>query len=497
MPLVASSAVQAFRAKNRSRLYLHYRRFALDAADAVDWYESAMLGQLRLPEAGEDTALGKDVSLLGVPFVCEPAWPDLEASNKLDFAPDWARQSRAHFLYAKECLPATVLDVVRQCKNRDRLEQWLHFDLVDLYNDYLGAICLVAPNPLFRSIEKSHLDKPNDGAAETIAYKLVARAGQCLDGMRLEIVNEYLRGRMTPVATEFDGTAIRELDFPAPVNKEGRIVTHPSYGLLQWNCPVSLIRTVQFRLSVESGRKRVGVPEGGKKRPSYSYCVSEREDAGVSLVGTTLNDEDVEARNITAEQRRAHSQRRQGQHWFKPGEGKQATRFIRKKIGEAQNGVLIADPYFAGRAMLAFGHAVQRSGIHLRVLTSKKALESESAKKGTISVWLESTCNTLTRLVPNFKVRQRPKKITIERAIETFKNYPTQPEIRVLPGRTPALHDRFLVVDDDVWLSGNSFETLGERAGMVLRLPAPEAVVKHLEKLWDCASPLPGTAQPD
>ena len=467
MPLVASSAVQAFRAKSKSRLYLHYRRFALDAADAVDWYESAMFGQLRLPEACEDTALGKNASLLGVPFVCEPAWPNLEASNKLDFAPDWARQSRAHFLYAKECLPASVLDVVRQCKNRDRLEQWLHFDLVDLYNDYLGAICLVAPNPLFRSIEKSHLDQPNDGAAETIAYKLVARAGQCLDGVRLEIVNEYLRGRMTPVATEFDGAAIRELDFPALVNKEGRIVTHPSYGLLQWNCPASLIRAVQFRLSVESRRKKVEVPPRGKKRPSGSYSVSEWEDAGASLVGSTLDDTDVETRNVTAERRRAHSQRGQGQHWFHE-QGEQATRFVRDRIGEAQNGVLIADPYFAGRAMLAFGHAVQRSGIHLRVLTSKEGLESKSAKK-----------------------------VPIERAIETFRNSPTQPEIRVLPGRTPALHDRFLVVDEDVWLSGNSFETLGERAGMVLRLPAPEAVVKHLEKLWDCASTLQSTAQLD
>ncbi len=459
MPRVASSMEQASRDEGKS--CLRYRRFALDVASAVGWYESAVLGDLRMPEASGDSTPGDDVPLLGGPFACEPTWPYLEASNKLDFAPDWARRSRAHFLYAKECLPDSVLDVVR--RDRNRLGQWLHFDLVDLYNDYLGAICLVAPNPLFRSIEKSHLDQPNDGVAETIAYKLVARAGQCLDGTRLEIVNEGLRGRMAPVTAEFDGTAIQELNFPDLVNKEGRTVTHPRYGLLQWNDPRPLIRTVQFGLSVESRRKNVVVPPMGRKRPSYSYSVSEWQDAGVSVVGTTLDNTDVEARNIAAEQRRARSQRRPDQLWFHNAR-EEAALFVRERIGQAQKSVLIADPYFAGHEMIEFGHAIQRPGVRLRVLTSKQGLKFD------------------------------PENAAIA-AIATFRSYRTRPEIRVLSGKTPALHDRFLVVDEDVWFSGNSLNTLGERAGMIVRLPVSEAVVGHLEDLWSSASPLPGPAQ--
>ena len=43
----------------------------------------------------------------------------------------------------------------------------------------------------------------------------------------------------------------------------------------------------------------------------------------------------------------------------------------------------------------------------------------------------------------------------------------------------------FLVVDGEVWLSGNSFSTLGERAGMIVRLLDPEPVVGPLEEFWD------------
>ena len=39
--------------------------------------------------------------------------------------------------------------------------------------------------------------------AETVAYKLIARQGQRLDGLRLEVVDERLRGRMEPRVHEF------------------------------------------------------------------------------------------------------------------------------------------------------------------------------------------------------------------------------------------------------------------------------------------------------
>ena len=135
------------------------------------------------------------------------------------------RDSRTHFLFPKSVLSEKISEIIRIKENRAKLEEWLNFDIVEAYYDYQGAICLVAPNPLFRSVEKSHFEQAEEGEAETVAYKLVARQGQRLDGLRLEIVNERLRGRMKPQPRvhdhDFGDDAIAVFDFPPKSTRKG------------------------------------------------------------------------------------------------------------------------------------------------------------------------------------------------------------------------------------------------------------------------------------
>ena len=346
------------------------------------------------------------------------------------------------------------------------MEDWLHFDLVDLYNDYLGAICLVAPNPLFRSIEKSHLDSPTDGSAESVAYKLVTRADQRVDGTRLEVVNEGLRGRLRPVVVEFDDSAVQLLEFASPIDKEGRKVTHPRYGLLAWNEPTPLVRSIQIDLAVAGRKKAVNVPSGGRRKPAYKYNVTEFEDGGRTTVGEGLDYEGIEARVAAAEYRRANKETEGTEHWFQDAP-QDAVQFIRDTISQARHRVLIADPYFAGQELFAFCHAIQRPDVELRVLTSALALKGRS----------DATT-------------------VLQQAIETFQSYPAAPAVRVLEGKRPRLHDRFLVVDETVWFSGNSFNSIGERAAMIVRLSHPRAVVARLNGMWAVATPFADTGSP-
>ena len=65
-----------------------------------------------------------------------------------------------------------------------------------------------------------------------------------------------------------------------------------------------------------------------------------------------------------------------------------------------------------------------------------------------------------------------------------------KPKICVLPGKSSRVHDRFLVIDGEVWLSGNSLSTLGQRAGMIVKLPDPDPVIRRLEAFWQDAKVL-------
>lgn len=449
---------------NKGRKYLYYRRFVLPVADAIGWYETAAGGNLVFPSDPNDPTPGDGVKLEGGPFVEEPPWPHLSTSKELVFAPDWMQDSRRHFLLPKHVLPPEISKNIRTDQNQATLKEWLNFDIVNVYPEYQGAICLVAPNPVFRSIEPTQVEQATSDPAETMAYKLVTRQGQHLHGLRLEIVNERLvGGRMTPLVHEFADDAIACFNFPAEIHKSGLSITHPKHGLLNWHEPLPIARTIHARMGIHRRRKTIQVPDAGRRRSGYDYEVDEFGDAGEVVTGDDLKVLDVLSRFTEAGSRRDRRQAASDydQQWFyrAPSE---AAQYVRQVIGRARETILIVDPYFAGRELLAFGHAIRRPEVALRILTSTQGLK-EAGRGG-----------------PNID----PGLQLLKLLDDTFKTYSTKPEIRILTGNPPSVHDRFLIVDGNVWFSGNSLHTIGERAGMIIKLPDPEPVTTRLEAFW-------------
>lgn len=462
-PDAVACAEKSIRAQGGSRKYLYYRRFALPAEKAIDWYQEAANGGLILPSDPDRPTQGDGAKLECSTFVQEPPWPHFVTSNDLVFAPDWMHGSRIHFLFPKKILSPAISEILHVDKNRTTLEEWLHFDIVNAYYDYQGALCLVAPNPIFRSIEKSVSEQARAGAAETVAYKLVARQGQRLEGLRLEVVNERLRGRMVPLVHEFDTDLIPVFDFPVEIYKEGLSITHPKHDLLSWHDPLPVVRTIHLTTELQRRRKRVQVPSDGRKRSEYTYDVEEFDEARGIVVGDALEDNDTVRRLTGAEHRRSRQQAAKDydQQWFYDAP-REAAEYVRQKIGGARDSVLVVDPYFAVRALLAYGHAIRRPDVGLRILTSAQYLKGKDANDPHLDsgLQLQEALNT------------------------TFEDYSIKPEIRLLTGESPQVHDRFLVVDGTVWLSGNSLHTIGERAGMIVRLPDPVPVIERLEAFW-------------
>ena len=472
LPDAVGCATRSFHAEPKRCESLHYRRFVLSATDALEWYERAASGTLTLPREPDQAAREDETKLVGGPFVQEPPWPHLVTSNELIFAPDWLHGSRTHFLFPETAFCGWIAETIRLCANREVLERWLHFDIVDAYSDYQGVLCLIAPNPVFRSIERTHVEDATTGPAETVAYKLIARQGQRLDGLRLEVVNERLRGRMEPLVHEFGSDAIATLEFPAEINREGQSITHPEHGLLDWHEPLPILRTVHTRMGLVTRRKTVQVPAAGRKRPTYEYEVNEVGSEEESVVGDAVDAAAVVSRLTDAEHRRAlrRAAHDYDQQWFHRTRD-EAAHYLRERIGRARETVLIVDPWFAGRELLAFGHAIRSPDVELRILTSVQGLKRDALGDSQVD-----SGRKLLRIVD-----------------ETFDDYPRKPQIRILTGNPPPIHDRFLVVDGAAWLSGNSLNTLGERAGMIVKLPDPGPVVVRLEAFWRCrrrASPL-------
>ena len=467
-PQVSSCMLKSARIGNKGRAYLYYRRFSVKVDAAISWYEAALAGNTVLPTDSDHPTPGDGAELQVAEFVQEPPWPGFVSSSDLAFAPDWMQGSRVHFLFPRTTIPTELMEVIGRQEMRRQLEEWLHFDIVSMYPEYQGSLSFVAPNPLFRSIEKSHLEPPNSGFDESVAYKIVARSGQRLDGLRLEVINERPRGRMKPFVAEFGTEAIAVFDSRAEIDKEGRSITHPDHGLLNWCEPVPLLRAIHVNMAMTSRRKTVHVPPRGRTRPEEIYEVDEVDDAASFVAGDDRKIKSVASRLIEADTVRSRRQAAAlyDQKWFYDSPA-DARHYVRHRIGNARNDVLIVDPYFAGRELLAFGHAIRRPDVQLRILTSA--------------------------LVLNRNGKRAPNTISGSQLFailnETFKDYSTKPEIRVLTG-TPEIHDRFFVVDGNAWLTGNSLNTIGERASMIVRLADPTPVVARLESFWEAAPTL-------
>ena len=438
---------------------LRYRRCVVPAAEAIQWYKGAAGG-------GPTLVPHDDTELVSGPFIQEPPWPHCLVSSELPFAPDWMNVSRIHYLFRQAALSPWVSRIIQNKQNSETLQEWLNFDIVDVYREYQGAMCLVAPNPVFRSIERSHLEHPREQSAETVAYKIIARQGQRVSGLRLEISNERLPGRMSPVVRTFAEEAIEVVDFPVEVYKEGRSVTDPHRGLLHWQEPYPIIRSIRTRMGLIHSRKKIKVPARSRQRPAYEYVVDEVETLGEG--GRATEPDDSFTRLLDGESRRARRKaaKEYDQKWFfrAPGD---AVQYVRQIIGSARSAVLIVDPFFAGVELLEFGHAIQRHEVRLRILTSGKAFRR--VDYGDTHEKSEAELDAILNA--------------------TFVGYSTKPDIRILGNRS-SIHDRFLVVDGHIWLSGNSLNAIGDRAGMIVKLPDPEPVIASLEAIWRTARPL-------
>ena len=459
LPRALGCSQKSSRVGREDRKYVHYKRFAVSVCDATRWYKGVVSGRLVFPNGMEDAESVDELGLHGGPFVQEPRWPGFVTSSDLVFAPDWMHGSRTHFLFPKEVLSSEIEEAITKEKIRSKLEEWLNFDIALAYPDYQGSLCLVAPNPLFRTIDRAHREQPHPG----VAYKIVVRAGQRPNGLRLMIVDERLRGRMALMDHEFGSKAIAKFDYLVEVHKEGKSVTHPDHGLLCWHEPLSLIRTINVGMEVYRRTKSVRVHSAGRRWPEYEYDVEEVENGGEVSVGDVIDDVEVFSRLINEENRRTRRRAAEDhdQKWFYRAPA-DAAQYVRSKIGNAQKSILIVDPYFSSAGLMAFGHAICRPNVDMRILTSADGLK-ESA-----NTELDSNEGSILQKALN----------------ETFDKMSAKPEIRVLPGESPPIHDRFLVIDEEVWFSGNSLSTLGKRAGMIVKLSEPETVISQLEAFW-------------
>jgi hypothetical protein len=441
------------------------------ATDAVDWYEKAAAGKVTIPLAVDEGDRGRyDGGSLRAPSLTEePPWPRFafpidsqslfggEAYYPTPFVGPGAAPARIHRLMAAADPDLDILS--RDLSVCEWLARRIHFR-VDEYPELLGSIALVAPDPQVQSV-RQYFARDKRGR-ERLVTLLQPRPGHNLEELELTILEERFGAMSTFSRPSIppDGRIITEA--PAEIRTSGYMLAHRQRGLIGFQPPLPFVRTVGVTTEMAARRVQVHARDGNKKDAKVSvHEFSEFAPAFDSLVGDTSPPMDSHTRYYDGvEHRRVGAQaRRSDQRWIDNVASARA--FLRAVIGSARQEVFVADCFFSGEEMSSYLQFVQRLNVEIRVLTSRQAFGSSEVRTASVD-----------------RMRQHLAAF-VKRGL-------TKVEVRVMDNRDgePVLHDRFLVVDGAVWFSGNSFNAIGQRESLIVKLPDPTAVIIRLDQIF-------------
>lgn len=436
---------QAFAVRSIGRQHhVYLRRIPMTVRDALDWHSRALQGTVVVPDGAS-----APVHLSNSGFVQEPVWPYLLATQTLPFLP-WT-SVRAHFALQRT-LPLEIRRLLQEPGAMAWLSDRLYFDVLK-HGEWMGSISLVAPNPILREIAHT-LGVAGDEEFSDI--RIVVRSGQTLDGLILHLTEHRPNGIIDHRTLTVSRPYMR-VAHVGRTERVGLVLVCPLRGVLEWHEPAPFIRSATLQMNIIGAEKELEVPARGKQ-PAERYRTRLVSNAGRSVLGEPDAEPPIASVLRAAQIARTHQEQvaQSGQRLFH-GEQAEATKYVRALIEDARQRVIIVDPYFATRELFSFALATSVDDVGVTIMTSADVLQATDEadprrEKGEV-------------LFDELKAIGKRAKI----------------DILVMTGSPPLVHDRFLVIDQSVWLSGNSLNEIGKRAGVIVKLPDPEPVIRFLD----------------
>lgn len=475
-----------------------FRRALLSVQDAVDWYRSLGHGEdtTPIPSKPEERDSRYDgIRIETANLNDSPTWPHLGLPMEGGmFAFHSGRSHPAPFignaparihrrLGSQDGFDAMLADDAAVAFVARRL----HVDL-RLYREYLGSATLIVPDPVLKQIDHFMIPATAD-KGECIFYRFVPRAGTSLAGLKLTTFDEQA-DLLTDLSTyDIPADGILDIDKGDCIGTYGYAVTHPEHGVLAYSPPYPFVRQIGLNShAISSGGMTVSVPTGeSANSPRIEYQAAQRSSISTqSLIGEPARIPNISGRIATAAAVRDKiaNAKLYGQRWFPDGSREEAMDFIRGELRRAKTRVVIADPYLAGLQLDQFLYAVNPETVSVTLLTSGLAFKTVRQNSSNVGCWkrIKERFGFHSRKKEPSKIGDFDKRLAqLEREAKlTAKTYVLQSAV---------LHDRFLLIDDAVWFLGNSLNTLGDKASVIVKLPNPDEVIGRLDDMLKQATP--------
>ncbi len=333
---------------------------------------------------------------------------------------------------------------------------------VDLsrFHEHLGSLHLCFGNPVLRRYERSIT-----ADERALLVRFYERAGRTIVGGQIELLNEW-----TNMGSGFSHRQMITSPFlaiPMPARPQ-----HLRVRVIDVNG-----RCVEDDSGVFLREFRVDVGLGSRRRVTYTSPGRGDESFDVQTVSYDASCRFVE-RDVTPAEHLAEATRSRELDdlaaariflYFPGGERSrlEALAVVRELVGKARERCDIVDPYLSADDAAMVVPFVQTTNCPVRLLSSRAYLHQRTEDDATREARLAARVAELAAQLP-FKL-----------------------EAKQLEGteRSP-VHDRMLVIDNDVYLLGSSLSEFGSRATTVFRVPDPRTLRDEVDTWWARAAAL-------
>jgi len=352
------------------------------------------------------------------------------------------------------------------------------------FPEYQGAIHLCMPNPLLRRMhERLTADE------RQLLVDFLERDGLSVRNCTLELTDLRATGEGFHIRVPVHGAHLAVALPNSPEVLRTRLLD-PSGTCIE-QTEANFVKSVLVRAHVLGRRRRVHL-----KAEDGSIKQHEIETVAADIARRTGAKE--EPRN--ADQTLREAQKRREQElleknrtfiYFEGGLDSKlrALEIIRELLGQARDRCILCDPYLSASDVIQLVPFVRIQRLPIWLLGSKSFLKMKSYESSK-----RPAGNTLLKCLREFIasrgfVKTPPVETEGDVLLRQLRELHTQDttlnlSCRVLRGDKSPVHDRFLVVDDDVYLLGSSLNEFGSRATTLFKAPAPERLIDIVEGWW-------------
>ena len=437
------------RVGNKGKKYFYFTREVMLAKKLIEIYSDIVQSSKPLTTFWQK----KEETFESSPFLSEPQYPVMSIVSSPPYLPDFSGCVRTNFLFNKY-FKKELKDICLDKTNLDWINQKLNFDINE-NQEFFGAIVLSAYNPLIRKV---HFRGGGENT-EKVYLDIEARKNVDLSKLKLFFIEKRPKGFSSFIEHSLKETSL-EIDLKEEIDEIGFAIICPKRGLIYWHDFCGFLKKICMRMNVASEKLTVNVKNKDYSKDEENYTVQRYSKLPEMIVGNDTKNDILDFLNeIEIKKNREKNSKNHNQVTFCENKTK-ATEFVRKLIGKAREQVIIIDPYFTTRELFKYPLAIT-TNLKIKILTSKVGLNSKNkqiAKK--------------TNIDENQLFENQLKSLTDRFNIEAY----------IMTG-DPIFHDRYFIIDNEVWLSGNSLADLGDRISTIVKLPNPTEIIEIYESI--------------